>query len=77
MGRLQDHGLVVIRDEADGTKTVSVCAAVIDRAPRHTYATYVRAAHVVIEPRLALTRKGQNSFTTEIAEVVRDDDDVV
>ena len=77
MSRFQDHGLVVIRDEADGTKTVSVCARVVHGTPRHTYATYLRAPQVVVEPRVAMTRHGDSAFTTEIAEVVRQDDDVV
>jgi hypothetical protein len=72
-----DRGLVVVRDESDGTKSVFVCARVVDGTPRHTYATHVRARQVVIEPTVRMRRNGHSAFTTEIAEVTGTEEGVV
>jgi hypothetical protein len=72
-----DRGLVVVRDEIDGTKSVFVCAKVVDGAPRHTYATHHHVPHVVVAPRVRLTRGHDSAFTTEIVEVTRVSDGVV
>jgi len=72
-----DRGLVVVRDEIDGTKSVFVCAKIVEGAPKHTYATHYHVPHVVVAPRVSLTRSHGSAFTTEIVEVTRVSEDVV
>ena len=72
-----DRGLVVVRDEIDGTKSVFVCAKVVDGAPKHTYATHNHVPHVVVASQVRLTRQHGSVFTTDIVEVTRESDDVV
>jgi hypothetical protein len=69
-----DRGLVVIEDNGNGTKTVSICARVIDGMPRSTYARHFAAPRVTVAADVRLTVRGGRRFTEEIVEVVPDDD---
>lgn len=68
-----DRGFVHITNESDGTRTIRVCAEVVNGAPRNTYAQYQHYPSVVIDPSLRLQRTGHAVYTDRIAEVFVDD----
>jgi len=68
-----DRGFVHVTDENDGTRTIRVCAEVVDGAPRRTYAQYQHQPSVMIDPSLRLLRTGRAAYTDRIAEVFVDD----
>jgi hypothetical protein len=68
-----DRGFVHVTSESDGTRTIRVCAEVVDGAPRHIYAQYQHHPSVVIDPSLRLQRTGRAVYTDRIAEVFSDE----
>jgi hypothetical protein len=72
-----DRGLVVVRDEADGTKTVFICGNIVNGQPKQTFATHFRATVLEIDPALRMISGGATRYSHQIAEVWRDDAGVV
>jgi hypothetical protein len=71
-----DHGIVVIADEADGLKTVMVCASFRDGEPVDVYAMHWLVPDVEIHAgvNLVALRPGSyRGYTDGLATVVRDD----
>jgi hypothetical protein len=73
-----DRGHVVISDEADGTKTVLICADVIKGHPQNVYAMHVRTTNLQVHPEVVLAHgTAGTQFSSDIVEVHRDDSGVV
>jgi len=71
-----DHGIVVITDEADGLKTVRVCAGFRDGEPIDVFAMHRSVPAVEIHAGVnlvALRPGGYRGFTDAVATVFRDD----
>ena len=68
-----DRGYVVVSDEGDGTKTVSVAAEIVSGEPAGVYAMHVGSPSVVIHPEVRLVEGRFNSFTPDVAEVFIDE----
>ncbi|MET8309029.1 MULTISPECIES: hypothetical protein [unclassified Micromonospora] len=64
-----DRGLVVVDEEADGTRTVKVCADIRNGQAVDVFAEHNGADRVKIHDGVDLTRRGRRSFSTQILEV--------
>ena len=64
-----DRGLVVIDTEADGTKTVRVCAELRHGEPVGVYARHTGTTAVNVAPEVVLTTVGARSYSRDIVEV--------
>jgi hypothetical protein len=72
-----DRGYVVITDEADGTRTVHICASINDGSPQNVFAQHVRSPVVSIHPDVATVQAGSSTCTTDIAQVYADEEGTV
>jgi len=71
-----DRGLAVIEDGVGVGQNVSICADVVNGAPRRTYAKHFNV-EVIVDPEVAITVNSASRHTTEIVEVFRDDAGIV
>ncbi|MEH1169834.1 hypothetical protein V6V47_31090 [Micromonospora sp. CPCC 205539] len=64
-----DRGLVVVDEQADGTRTVRICAEIKNGEAVDVFAEHNGATRVKVHDGVTLTRRGQRSYSTQILEV--------
>jgi hypothetical protein len=77
MPTIIDRGFVAVRDEADDTTTVMVCAEIRGGEAVGVYALHSHTSSVVIDKDVRLRRAGGIRHTDRLAEVSRMDDGAV
>jgi hypothetical protein len=68
MSRPIDRGIVVIDTEADGTKTVRICAQMRHGEPVSVYAKHTGISAVNVSPGVAMVTSGSRSHSRGIVE---------
>ncbi len=76
MPNYDDRGLVALTDNADGTTTVSICAAIDQGRPVNVYAEYGSVDKLHIAPGLTLKHSPTGRYTDQVVQVVGDADGV-
>jgi hypothetical protein len=72
-----DRGYVVVKDNADGTKTVWICAEVAENYAAKAYARHENVEKLETDASINLRRTGPISRSKQMVEVTHGDDGVV
>jgi hypothetical protein len=64
-----DHGFVVVRNMADGTKKVMVCDEVSGGEPQHVYAAHFKCRTLTVHSGVSLYDTASGSYTKRVVEV--------